>query len=299
MAIQAVLQCYIMAMADSSSTRKPGPKKRIAPKEFSRVVVSPSLLAQIDPNKKTREEFSLGMSEWMDDAHEGSDKENRVSSSDYDDLDDFKQQPTTKKIQLNKQVLSLTKASTSKNRFAECVTTTELTSMTKPLVPKNTQKNIVWALRNFSEWREKRSSDEKCRSDLLDSPPLDVAELNHWLCLYVLETRRSDGNKYPVSTLYALLSGILRHMRSVDPECPNFLDANDHKFKDLHAALDNLGRQLRSEGVGAEVKHASVISLEEEEALWEQGILGCDSPKSLLRAVFYLNGKKFLPSWGI
>ena len=41
------------------------------------------------------------------------------------------------------------------------------------------------------------------------------------------------------------------------------------------------------------MKHASIISTEEEEALWEQGILGCDNPKSLLRAVFYLNGKNF------
>ena len=139
--------------------------------------------------------------------------------------------------------------------------------MIKPLVPKNTQKNSRWALRNFCEWREKCSSDEKCRSDLLDSPPWDITELNHWLCLYALETWHSDWKKYPVSTLFALLSGILRHMRSVDPECPNFLDNTNYKFKELHAALDNLGRQLHSEGVGAEVKHASVISTEEEEAL--------------------------------
>ena len=82
-------------------------------------------------------------------------------------------------------------------------------------------------------------------------------------------------------------------IRSIDPEYPNFLDATNHKFKELHAALDNLGHQLRSEGVGTEVEHASVISTEEEDALWEQGILGYDNPKSLLRAVFYLNGKNF------
>ena len=53
-----------------------------------------------------------------------------------------------------------------------------------------------------------------------------------------------------------------------------------------------MGHQLCSEGVGAEVKHAS-ISTKEEEALWEQGILGCDNPKSLLCAAFYLNDKIF------
>lgn len=136
---------------------------------------------------------------------------------------------------------------------------------------------------------DKRSSDEKCPSNLLDSPPRNVDELNHWLRLYVLETRRSDGKKYLVSTLYFLLSGILRHMRSIDLECPKFLDVSNHKFKELHAALDNLGCQLRSEGVGAEVKHASVISTEEVEALWGQGILGCDNPKSTTCS--------FLPKW--
>ena len=64
-----------------------------------------------------------------------------------------------------------------------------------------------------------------------------------------------------------MLSGILRYMHSVDPVCPNFLDKKDHHFKELHAAVDNLGRQLRSTGIGAEVKHASMITADEEEAL--------------------------------
>ena len=75
-----------MAMADSTK-QKHCPKKRIARKDYSREVVSPSLLAQIDvrdPKKKISKEFSLGMSEWMD-ADDENDKENSVSSSDYDD----------------------------------------------------------------------------------------------------------------------------------------------------------------------------------------------------------------------
>ena len=125
--------------------------------------------------------------------------------------------------------------------------------MTKPIVPKSTQKSTSWALRNFVDWREERQQncpDEKCRSDLFDSPPWNVEELNHWLCLYVLKTRRTDGKKYPVATVYQLLSGILRHMRSVDPECPNFLDKANHKFKELHATMDNLGRHFVSKVSG-------------------------------------------------
>lgn len=41
-------------------------------------------------------------------------------------------------------------------------------------------------------------------------------------------------------------------MRTVYPECPNFLDRGNHKFGELHSAIDN---QLLTEAVGAEVKH--------------------------------------------
>ena len=75
-----------MAMADSS-------KKKSAPKEYSREVMSAFLLALIDvrdPNRKPR----LGMSDWMDNADEASGKENCTSTSGDDD--DFKQ-PATKR----------------------------------------------------------------------------------------------------------------------------------------------------------------------------------------------------------
>ena len=68
--------------------------------------------------------------------------------------------------------------------------------MTKAVVLKNTQKNTGWALRNFSEWMkewEKWCIGEKCPPGLFDSLPWDVAKLNHWLRLYVLETQRTDG----------------------------------------------------------------------------------------------------------
>ena len=75
--------CYLsdlavsLLMAESSTL-----KKRTTLKEYSRKVVSLSLLAQINPNKKTCREFSLGMSEWtLDCAQEESDKENSVYKS--------------------------------------------------------------------------------------------------------------------------------------------------------------------------------------------------------------------------
>ena len=52
-----------------------------------------------------------------------------------------------------------------------------------------------------------------------------------------------------------------------------------------------MARQLREEGVGASVKHTSVISYEEEAALWNAGVVGLHTPKALLNLVFFVNGK--------
>ena len=50
--------------------------------------------------------------------------------------------------------------------------------------------------------------------------------------------------------------------------------------------LDTVCVALRKEGIGANVKHAALNSLEHEELMWESGELGVDSPASLLQETF-------------
>ena len=75
------------------------------------------------------------------------------------------------------------------------------------------------------------------------------------------------------------------------PGFPNFLDKSDLRFLDLRAACDNVARQLRRDGVEAEVKHAEVFTVEEQAKLWESGTIGITNPLPLLRAVFFYVGK--------
>ena len=164
-------------------------------------------------------------------------------------------------------------------------------------MPKNTVSSTKWAMANFTSWkkaRNKRFADDpekQVLDDLLLSH--NASLLNKWLKLYVAETRKQDGSKYPPKTLYQLLAGLLRDMRSRKPNCSNFLDPNDHRFDSLHNGIDNVFRELRSSGVGSDSKSAEAITKEEEAQLMEQGVLGTDSPRALLRAAFFLNGKNF------
>ena len=44
-----------------------------------------------------------------------------------------------------------------------------------------------------------------------------------WLCRFVVEARKQDGEPYPPSTIQSLLSGLLRHMRERHVDTPDFL----------------------------------------------------------------------------
>ena len=52
-------------------------------------------------------------------------------------------------------------------------------------------------------------------------------------------------------------------------------------------------RELREGGVGAVVKHAAVVSPDEEQALWDSEVVGDHDPLALQRAVFFYVSKTF------
>ena len=58
--------------------------------------------------------------------------------------------------------------------------------------------------------------------------------------------------KYPTTTLYQLLCGMNRYMRSVDPCAPN-VDRKNPDSKRLHSTMDSVIRSLRVEGIGVQV----------------------------------------------
>ena len=77
--------------------------------------------------------------------------------------------------------------------------------------------------------------------------------LNFWLARFVAEVRRSDGKPYPPKSIHQLICGVLRHMCSVDPACPNVLDRKDPRFRDFHGACEVIFHRLHQRGIGTDV----------------------------------------------
>ena len=110
----------------------------------------------------------------------------------------------------------------------------QLDKMSKGFTPANTSKATQWALNVFSEWKEARNKDfpnQPVPEDLLTTSNPEL--LNTHLSQLAVEVRKGSGEKYPPATIHQLLCGLLRHMRTLNPLCVNFLDKKDARFKPL------------------------------------------------------------------
>ena len=184
----------------------------------------------------------------------------------------------------------------AEDRFASVVSDTDMSVIAKGFVPSNT-KNTTWAMNCFQEWmyaRDKRlpaGEEQGCPKDLLEHP--DVEKLNYWLSRFVAEVRNKKGEPYPPRTIHQILAGLQRYMLDKNPNAPKFLNKGEASFRDIRGTCDTVYRDLRSKGIGAEVRHAATISPEEEEKLWRSSVLSIANPKALQRAVFFYIGKCF------
>ena len=189
--------------------------------------------------------------------------------------------------------------SASANELLPCqrftfVSDEQLADLAKGIVPLNTTKSTKWALKVYKDLKQERN--ERFRSDpvpenllLSDDPTL----LNTHLSRFAVDARKVNGEHYPPSTVYQLLSGLLRYIRETNPNCPNYLSKQDTHFQSLQHTLDAHFHKLHSKGIGVQVKHTEIITKEDEVKLWTSGAMGLDSPRSLQNAAFFIVGKMF------
>ncbi len=160
---------------------------------------------------------------------------------------------------------------------------------------ESTDRKIGWAVSLYRDWRHARIDSGELNdifqiinSDV-DEPGLDKLNLSTALCAFLSDVKRADGSEYPGKTLYSLLIMIQLHLEKTGLDW-KLLD--DKEFLTVRNTLDNLMKERAWSRVGVEKKF-DPITVENEEELWSQGMLGSDSPKQLRETVMYLVGLTF------
>ena len=188
----------------------------------------------------------------------------------------------------------LAEIGSASSRFAGPTSSPERMKAARGVIPKNTKASTDWALRNFNSWAKNRKSIDPAQAvppDLLSSD--DPSLVCKWLCLYMMETRREDGQPYPPSTIRNLVSGLNRILQ--ENKAPfSVLDRNDYRFRELSNTLDMVSSSLHREGIGVNKESAPIIEIGDEELFWTKGLLGTATPKLLQHTVFFYVGLNFV-----
>ena len=156
-------------------------------------------------------------------------------------------------------------------------------------MPKQTDWSLsVWT--QWSSWRTQNliESDES-EHELTETFVTMSEETMHmlfWLPKFITEVRRSDGNSYPLSSVYQICCGLSRALRSANRSEIDIF--NSPKFSQFRDTLDSCMETLKASS-NFQVRKAENITEEIEDLLWSKGLLGDSTPQCLFDTlVFYL-----------
>ena len=97
-------------------------------------------------------------------------------------------------------------------RFSFVSSSSETDSLKKKITPQNTEKVTQWAVNIFEDWLETRKQSGR------SGPPNDILlrneakEVHDWLCTFVSEVRKSNGDPYCPRSLVSIMCGLSRYI---------------------------------------------------------------------------------------
>ena len=163
----------------------------------------------------------------------------------------------------------------------------------RPFVPPNTIKKTEWAKNLYNYWRRSaqvNADEEECNIMKKDLLALSDDEILLLFPKFIMSVRRKDNAEYKGDTIFSIISAIQKYYE-INGRTVSLL--SDPKFSSLRNVISNTMREKVQQGVGLFRKKAEVISVEIENSLWENGILGCHDPETLLHTVFWIIGINF------
>ncbi len=118
---------------------------------------------------------------------------------------------------------------------------------------------------------------------------MELDQLSDTLCHFLMEIWKQNGDEYPRETLYEIVLS-LQHYMAMNGRQLKLLD--HPQLVKLWNILDNR-MKLSKAGVVCNWLQAESISVDQENHMWNTGLLGEDAPEKLVNTKLYLIGVHF------
>ena len=160
----------------------------------------------------------------------------------------------------------------------------------KKFAPQSRHK-MMWAVNMYNEWRGNRIGKPGVAGEILQANlellyTFTEHDLGFALSRFIREVKKLDGSDYPPNTIRDIIIMIQMYLHE-NSIYWKLLD--QPQFFSLRNVVDNTMKERHSQGLGVH-KSSDIISLAHEDKMFNQGILGEDSPHQLLRMMVYMIG---------
>ena len=118
-----------------------------------------------------------------------------------------------------------------------------------------------------------------------------MQELATHLCNFVFEVRKKTGEEFPPKSLHHRVSDIQQYIRMSGNSSIDIY--KDSEFVEFRVCLDAEMKRLQSTGCGSKTRKAEPLTEEEEEIVWQKGLLGKSTPQALVDTILVMNGLYF------
>ena len=164
--------------------------------------------------------------------------------------------------------------------------------LSKGFIPPNTVADTRKCVRLFQDWAKDRNAPfpgDKIPQDILLTD--DHQSLSCWLCKFALRYARWMGLTIlhaPSSTTFLVSSA------TSEPASRARLTFSLTVTSVVCASwLTLCTASSIPKALACSINHTETLTDEDEEKLWQSGVLNPDTPQGLLNCVFFLNGKNF------
>ena len=191
----------------------------------------------------------------------------------------------------SKQQDAVTPSSSKMREFKPPEDDNDISEYSKKRFAPQSKRKIMWAVNMYNHWRQNRMTKpgvpyQIIQANLEMMNGFTQSDLCYSMCRFVREVKKLDGSDYPPNTIRELVVMIQMFMH----ENGIFWKLLDNAaFLSLRNVVDNTMKQRHSEGLGVR-RSSDIISLDNENSLFGQGVLGDENPLQLLRTMIYIIG---------